>query len=264
MAERLIADIWTEALGILRGQMTKATFDTWLSGTWVVEASSGEWVIGVRHAYALDWLESRLGDLVTGTLGRAVGKPVAVRFVVAKPVLAGESRDQLAIEEPEDADDLDEPGPVLEAVREERVTLTEHGALQWTDFYIKFKVAFRKRALKNLKGARLSVFLCLALHVDRDGVAQPGGIEAIMHETGYSRGAVCSALDALDRAGLIQKRPQHHGSDQYAVLGYAWFGQSPAPSLWEVGKSKSKKQTLTDTKNVKVRESDSLKSGLLL
>ena len=90
-----------------------------------------------------------------------------------------------------------------------------------------------RRALGKLKGVKLSVFLCLSLHVDRDGIAKPGGIETIMHETGYSRGAVCSALQDLCRAGLIRKLRRHHGAVQYQVLGYAWFGQQPAPALWE-------------------------------
>jgi len=74
--------------------------------------------------------------------------------------------------------------------------------------------------------------------VDRDRIARPGGIETIMHETGYSRGAVCSALEYLESAELIRKLRQHRGADAYQVLGYAWFGDQPAEALWE---SESKK-----------------------
>jgi hypothetical protein len=95
-----------------------------------------------------------------------------------------------------------------------------------------------QRALGKLKGAKLSVFLCLSLHVDRDAIAKPGRIETIMHETGCSRGAVCSALQDLGRAGLIRKLRRHHGADRVPVLGYAWSGQQPAPAQWE---SKSRK-----------------------
>ena len=228
--------VWAEGLATIKLQMTQATFSTWLANTWVVEAPSGdgvgdEWTIGVPNAYALDWLTHRLKPMVERALTYAAGEPSRVRFVVGSPHHGEDvEKDVRAADE---VSSIDEVGPVLEAVREERVTVGEGGALTWTDFYIKLKVAFRKRALKQLKGARLSVFLCLALHVDRDGIAKPGGIEAIMHETGYSRGAVCSALDDLDRAGLIRKVRQHHGADQYEVLGYAWFGKSPAPALWE-------------------------------
>ena len=228
------SEVWGKALEALKLQMTRATFATWLAQTWVIEVDSDEWVIGVPNAYALDWLSHRLAPMIARTLSWAAGAPATVRFVVGAPPAPV----TIEPEELDEASSLDEGGPVLEAVREERVSVGEGGTLVWTDFYIKLKVAFRKRALGSLKGAKLSVFLCLSLHVDRDGIAKPGGIETIMHETGYSRGAVCSALQDLERAGLIRKLRQHHGADQYQVLGYAWFGTQPAPALWE---SKSRK-----------------------
>ena len=220
--------VWAAALEQLQHEMTRATFDTWLRGTWAKSGEGGEFVIGVPHAYCKDWLEGRLNVVVVRALARVVGGPVTVRYEVGRTSAKTEPNP-----EPPEVPALDEQGPILEAVREDRVTVTEAGALQWSDFYIKFKVAFRKRALRRLKGARLSIFLCLALHVDRDGIAKPGGIEAIMRETGYGRGAVCSALGDLDDLGLIDKISDHHGPDQYRVLGYAWFGQRPAPALWE-------------------------------
>lgn len=228
MADDLSGEVWAATLDQLKLEMTRATFDTWLRGSWAESGEGGEFVIGVRHAYAKDWLEGRLNTVILRALGRIVGGPVTVRYIVATVPEA-----KMNLNPRPDVPALDEQGPILEAVREDRVSLTEAGALQWSDFYIKLKVAFRKRALGRLKGARLSVFLCLALHVDRDAVAKPGGIEAIMHETRYGRGAVCSALSELERAGLIEKIRSHHGPDQYRVLGYAWFGQRPAPALWE-------------------------------
>lgn len=230
-----LIETWNKAKEHLAGQMTRATFDTWLANTWVESVDGAEWVIGVQNAYALDWLQNRLATVISRALAHVAGGPVAVRFVVGRDPGAAVRR----LTDPDQPITIDESGPILEAVREERLTLGAGGAaLQWSDFYIKLKVAFRKRALGQLKGAQLSVFLCLALHVDRDGIAKPGGIEAIMHETRYSRGAVCSALADLERAGLIVKMPTHHGPDHYQVLGYAWFGQQPAPSLWELSKSK--------------------------
>jgi hypothetical protein len=277
------SEVWSRALDLLKGQMTRATFDAWLARTWVVDAPSpdgdegSEWVIAVPNPRALDWLTHRLAPTIARTLSWTVGAPTTVRFVVESPELTPHSprptcqpvrqnrrqagdgsgegddlEDAPALDAPAlaGASSKDEPSPpgetlppgeassVLEAVREQRVPVGEDGVLVWTDFYIKLKVAFRKRALGKLKGARLSVFLCLSLHVDRDGIARPGGIETIMHETAYSRGAVCSALEYLESAGLIQKLRRHHGADEYQVLGYAWFGQQPAPALWEAKSEK--------------------------
>lgn len=232
MAIDVTGEVWAAALEQLRLEMTRATFDTWLSGSTARAGEGGEFVIALRHAYAVDWVKGRLDAVVMRAI-RVVGHggPVVVRYEVA----TGSKPTTEPAPEP-GGPALDEQGPILEAVREDRVTVTGAGALQWSDFYIKLKVAFRKRALGQLKGAKLSMFLCLALHVDRDGVAKPGGIEAIMHETKYGRGAVCSALGELERAGLIEKIRSHHGPDRYRILGYAWFGQKPAPALWETKK----------------------------
>ena len=236
MAAGSPAEVWGRALASLKMQMTRATFDTWLARTWVVQQDGDEWLIGVPHPYALDWLSHRLAPLIARTLSWTWGAPATVRFVLGErdsPSTDGApALDDAASSD--EASSIDEGGPVFQAVPEERVPAGEAGALVRTDFYIKLKVAFRKRALGKLKGAKLSVFLCLSLHVDRDGIAKPGGIETIMRETGYSRSAVCSALKDLGRAGLIRKLRQHQGADQYQVLGYAWFGQEPAPALWEL------------------------------
>ena len=239
---------WERALGELKLQMTKATFDTWLRSSVVVscepvsgvDPTSGalSWVIGVDHQYAVDWLSNRLASIVIRAVERASGRPAEITFII-QPRLASApevmSREPLRNEAAE-AEDLDS-GPMFEVVREERITVSDRGALKWTDFYIKFKVAFRKTGLRILKGAKFSVFFCLALHVDANGIARPGGIEAIMRETDYSRGSVCRALDELESLGLIDKIPQFRGADAYRVRGYAWFGKSdPAPSLFELSK----------------------------
>lgn len=226
----LAREIWRLALREMELQMTRPTFDTWLRSSEAVdliieEDSKGRLIVGVVNAYALDWLNYRLMPVVQRAVQRMAGGPVVVEFVVRGPA---------SIEE-EPAEETEGLGDevLLEAVREEHTTLQQGVALSWVDFYIKLKVAFRKRALRELKGARLSVFLCLALHVDRDGVASPG-IETIMQETGYSRSIVCNALEDLVRLGLVSKRAAYRGADEYLVNGYAWFGQTPAPALWEL------------------------------
>jgi len=68
--------IWDNALGELRLQMTKATFDTCLRGSFLLsvangpESSSKVAAIGVRTAQTVDWLQNRLGKTVQRTLAR--------------------------------------------------------------------------------------------------------------------------------------------------------------------------------------------------
>ena len=115
--------------------------------------------------------------------------------------------------------------------------------LQPTDIYIKLKTSFRERALRRLKGAKLSVFMSLILHMDAGGITAPG-IERIMRETGHARGTVCRALDELASPplSLIEKMPAAQSprrrgcirmADCYRIRGYAWWGAKPAPALYE-------------------------------
>ena len=113
--------------------------------------------------------------------------------------------------------------------------------LAFTDFYIKLKLAFRESALRALKGAPLSVFLCLALHVNRDGKSSPG-IAALMRETGYGRASICEALDELESLRLVSKRACHQSADEYTLRGYAWMGKTPAPCLCETQGAGSQKE----------------------
>jgi hypothetical protein len=224
--------LWDQALDLLRLRMSRATFDGLFRGTCVHSREGPEWVIDVASEYALAWLRNRMAKVVHWALQQVTGGPVEVRFVVGPRQGLPPAWDA----EPED--EQDEPATAARAAapggRGRQAASAAGGTdMQWTDVYIRIKVAFRKQALRRLKGAKLSVFLCLALHLDRDGVAVPGGIEAIMRETGYSRGAVCSALGALESLGLIRKHRTHRGPDRYSVLGYAWFGRRPGPSLWE-------------------------------
>ena len=73
---------WQSALGQLQMEMPKASFDTWVRDTQVVSYEDGTFTIGVRNAYARDWLESRLSSTLTRLLMGIMNREVDVRFVV--------------------------------------------------------------------------------------------------------------------------------------------------------------------------------------
>ena len=90
---------WQSALGQLQMEMPKASFDTWVRDTQFFSYDDGMFVIGVRNAYARDWLESRLSNTVTRLLMGIMNRTVDVNFVVnvngsgemmAEPVAAEE------------------------------------------------------------------------------------------------------------------------------------------------------------------------------
>ncbi|MBK8899586.1 MAG: chromosomal replication initiator protein DnaA [Anaerolineaceae bacterium] len=76
---------WKATLGELELQMTKATFNTWLKDTCLLRHKDNLYVIGVRNAYAKDWLENRLRDTILRTLSAIIGGPADVQFVVWSP-----------------------------------------------------------------------------------------------------------------------------------------------------------------------------------
>ena len=73
---------WQSALGQLQMEMPKASFDTWVRDTHIVSYEDGLFTIGVRNAYARDWLDSRLSSTVTRLLMGIMNRSVDVRFMV--------------------------------------------------------------------------------------------------------------------------------------------------------------------------------------
>lgn len=64
---------WDAALGDIQLQMTRATFDTWMKDTELVEYEDGLFVISTPSPYAVEWLANRLHRMIKQTL-RASGR----------------------------------------------------------------------------------------------------------------------------------------------------------------------------------------------
>ncbi len=78
-----VKQAWSSVLDQLQMEMPKASFDTWVRDTQVMAEADGVVTIGVRNAYARDWLESRLTELARDHLRTLLQREVEVRFVVA-------------------------------------------------------------------------------------------------------------------------------------------------------------------------------------
>lgn len=79
----VLETFWQIALGELKQQMTKATFNTWLVDSHVVpEASSPAFlIVAVRNQYAYEWLTHRLQPVIARTLAGIAGYEVEVCFI---------------------------------------------------------------------------------------------------------------------------------------------------------------------------------------
>lgn len=62
--------LWQDALTSLKGQMTRATFDTWLRGTKAlrINGDGNTLVVQVKNQYAIEWLEDKLYSLISKAL----------------------------------------------------------------------------------------------------------------------------------------------------------------------------------------------------
>jgi chromosomal replication initiator protein len=78
------AHVWQAALSELQLQMTKATFDTWVKPTFALalDVEKNILVVGVRNAYAKQWLENRLYGMIERTLHHVLGQAAEIRFVL--------------------------------------------------------------------------------------------------------------------------------------------------------------------------------------
>src|SRR4030095_9337213 len=86
---------WQSVLGQLQLEMPRASFDTWVRDTKPVSYQDGMLTIGVRNAYARDWLENRLSSTVNRLLFGVTSSTVDVKFIVS-----GMEADQIADEPP--------------------------------------------------------------------------------------------------------------------------------------------------------------------
>lgn len=87
-SQRRAVEVWQMALNELALSMPAPTFETWVRDTSVMGYEDGEFVIGVPHAYARDWLQNRLRPQIKRILGRLLQRSVEVTFRVRPRPLA--------------------------------------------------------------------------------------------------------------------------------------------------------------------------------
>jgi hypothetical protein len=89
--------VWERAQAELALQMTRATYDTWLRSALLLSLEDGRATLGVRHAYAADWLQNRLDKVILRTLSRCLDRPVENLAVV---LLADIRKEQPCVSHP--------------------------------------------------------------------------------------------------------------------------------------------------------------------
>jgi chromosomal replication initiator protein len=78
-------ELWAAALGQLEQRYSKPVFEMWLKKIRVARVAGSEITLTVHTPFARDWAENRLRGDITEVLGRLLGVPVEIAFVVADP-----------------------------------------------------------------------------------------------------------------------------------------------------------------------------------
>lgn len=81
-----LVKIWQNALGELVITLSKANFQTWFKGSFILEFKKGVFVIGVPNFFAEDWLKKKYLKEISKALEHQVGEEIlGVKFKIATP-----------------------------------------------------------------------------------------------------------------------------------------------------------------------------------
>ena len=83
MPDPSVRDIWEEALGRLRKQMSAAAYNMWLAGTVGVALTSDELTVSVPSEYVQHWVQGPLLPIMERTISDVLKRPVTVVLEVA-------------------------------------------------------------------------------------------------------------------------------------------------------------------------------------
>lgn len=111
----------------------------------------------------------------------------------------------------------------------EQIIETEEGyeiveSLGW----IKFSAAFRERMLGVLKGAKLSIFISICLHLNENGESFPG-ISTIARETGYHRDTVMVEIQEMETIPGLMKVLREKGKVNHYRPAFVAKGKGNQP-----------------------------------
>jgi len=77
--------LWQETLEKLKNELSKPSFETWLSSTRLLHIDGDTLIISVPNEFAKDWLESRYAPLIRSSVQSILGHSVSLRFIIPSP-----------------------------------------------------------------------------------------------------------------------------------------------------------------------------------
>ena len=68
MPPRSLQVLWQETLSKLENELSKPSFETWLSSTYLLDIEGDTLIVSVPNEFAKDWLESRYAPIIRSTV----------------------------------------------------------------------------------------------------------------------------------------------------------------------------------------------------
>jgi hypothetical protein len=198
---------WETAIGQLRMEMSKATFDTWVASTRLVRVDGNKFIAGTCNAYGRDWLESRLTTTLSRLLTGMLGEPTIVQFVVLEnleEVVTGCVEPEVETNQPDTKGEELEVEDVTHSLRSllsrpDRVVAVPKYLLRWLPMIgpdvFWMVIAFRQaRFLNTIPQNRQKAFTACA--------------EEIYRWCGMSRATFWRNIDRPELGWFIERLPQ--------------------------------------------------------
>lgn len=85
MPPRSLQFLWQETLGKLENELSRPSFETWLSSTSLLDIEGDTLIISVPNEFTKDWLESRYAPIIRSTVQSILGQSINLRFIVSQP-----------------------------------------------------------------------------------------------------------------------------------------------------------------------------------
>lgn len=92
-------NVWQSVIGQLQMEMPRASFNTWVKDTQAIQYQDGIFTVGVKNAYARDWLDSRMSSTIVRLLTGILDQDVNLEFVVHGAAETEETHEEQLIPE---------------------------------------------------------------------------------------------------------------------------------------------------------------------
>ena len=75
-------DVWDAVLDVLRGQVSRPAFETWLSASSGAAYAEGQFIVGTANSFTAEMLKNRMHPLIERAVRDVVGVDLIIQYAV--------------------------------------------------------------------------------------------------------------------------------------------------------------------------------------